>query len=216
MIQEFYILNSRVASNAESTARNQIEHIKRRQADVLHEFEKKPKKQNVIAPAFQWAQSLENVFISVKFAYRIDGPGCLDIFDETVEITSKSINMTAFCRIDKQVNKYELYLPLFGEVDIDNSTFEIASVGRLYINLDKIKTERWRRLLSTTDKLPNMSLWWDQHEKYEDDLLKHTQFETDESMENFIHIDNSPPPKKKEKKKKKKELNFGTIEIEED
>jgi len=80
---------------------------------------------NVINPAFQWAQSLENVFLSVKFAYRIDGPGCLDIFDEVVEITSDHLNMTAFCKIDKQVMKYELFIPFYGIVDAENSTYEL-------------------------------------------------------------------------------------------
>lgn len=55
-----------------------------------------------------------------------------------------------------------------------------------------------------------MQTWWEIHEKHEEALLKHTQFETDESMEEFIHIDNSPPKKKKkvkaDKKKKKGKL----------
>ena len=55
-----------------------------------------------------------------------------------------------------------------------------------------------------------MGLWWDLHSKYEESLLNHTTFETDEEqMEGLIHIQNTPPKKekggKKEKKKQKKE-----------
>jgi len=109
---------------------------------------------------------------------------------------------------DKQVMKYSLYLPLFGKIDVDPSYYEVQSVGRIYIHLFKLnKPERWRRLLEGTEKPPNMSLWWEIHEKYDEDLVKHTQFETDDEIEQFIHIDNSGAKKKKKSKKQKKESN---------
>jgi hypothetical protein len=89
-------------------------------------------------------------------------------------------------------------LELFDAVDVQLSKYEQSSVGRLYVNLVKEgRPKRWRRLLTQTEKLPNQQLWWELHDKYEEALLNHTQFETDESMEQFIHIDNSSPKKKK-------------------
>lgn len=87
--------------------------------------------------------------------------------------------------------KYELFIDLFEEIDPDTSYFEFESVGRLYMNLTKAnKPSRWRRLQKSTEKLPNMQLWWEIHEKHEESLLKHTTFDTDEDeMENFIHIE---------------------------
>ena len=55
-----------------------------------------------------------------------------------------------------------------------------------------------------------MQIWWELHEKHEEKLLNHTQFETDEDfMEGLIHVDNSPKKNKKkgtnsDKKKKSK------------
>lgn len=47
-----------------------------------------------------------------------------------------------------------------------------------------------------------MGLWWDLHSKYEESLLNHTTFETDEEqMEGLIHIQNTPPKKEKGGKK---------------
>ena len=47
-----------------------------------------------------------------------------------------------------------------------------------------------------------MQLWWEIHERYEDKLLSHTQFETDEDfMEGMIHIEK---PKRKKAPKAKK------------
>jgi hypothetical protein len=165
----------------------------------------------VISPAFQWAQSLDHVLFSVKFATRMDSPGCLDTFDPNVTITSTQFLLNISCRIDKQIFRYELELDLFDEIDTNSSYFELGSVGRLYANLTKVgRPNRWRRLLkSATEKPSNMQLWWEIHEKHEDALLKHTQFETDEDfMENsgIINIENGKPRKmtKKEKKAAKK------------
>jgi hypothetical protein len=100
--------------------------------------------------------------------------------------------------------KYELDLPLFDEVDVDESKYELGSVGRLSVNfVKKGRPNRWRRLLSSTEKMPNMGILWEIHEKHEQALLNHTQFETDESMEHLIHIDNTPKKTKKSKKDKK-------------
>ena len=54
--------------------------------------------------------------------------------------------------------------------------------------------------------MPNMHLWWELHERYDEALLKHTQFETDEDFmeqSGMINIDNNKPPKKKKNSKKK-------------
>ena len=96
-------------------------------------------------------------------------------------------------------------MELFENVDLNSSYFELGSVGRLYANFTKAdRPSRWRRLLKQTEKMPNLSLWWELHERYDEALLKHTQFETDEDfMEGLINIDNSGSKKKKSKKAKK-------------
>lgn len=76
----------------------------------------------------------------------------------------------------------------------------------------KDKPSRWRRLLKSTEKLPNMALWWELHDKYRDDLLNHTTFETDENMEQFIHIADTPKPKKKKGSKSKSKNSNAKIE----
>lgn len=69
---------------------------------------------------------------------------------------NRTFNFTIYCRIDKQVNKYELNLDLFSDIDPSNSTWELNSVGRVMVFLDKTnKPERWRRLTKSKDKLKN-------------------------------------------------------------
>lgn len=131
----------------------------------------------------------------------MDSPGCLDTFDPNITITNNSFVLLINCRIDKQVFRYELNLELFDDIDTNSSYFELGSVGRLYANLTKAsRPSRWRRLLKQTEKMPNMQLWWEIHEKHEEKLLSHTQFETDEDfMENIVKVDTPKIKKKKEK-----------------
>lgn len=77
-----------------------------------------PKEIPVIEPAFQWAQSLNQTFIEVKFSTRFDSPACLDLFDKKYEIDQdgKAISVQAMCRNDKKLLQYSLKLTLFGEV----------------------------------------------------------------------------------------------------
>ena len=77
--------------------------------------------------------------------------------------------------------RYELYLEFFDKINVNTSYYEFSSVGRLYLNLEKPnKPSRWRRLLQQTEKINNMQIWWEIHDKYEESLLNHTTFETDE------------------------------------
>ncbi len=145
--------------------------------------------------------------LSVKFATRMDSPGCLDTFDPNITITKDAFNLSISCRIDKQVYKYELYLELFEDIDLDLSYYELGSVGRLYANLTKAnKPSRWRRLLKQTEKIPNMQIWWEIHERHEEKLLSHTQFETDDDFmdSGIINVQSGKKPKKMPQAKGKK------------
>ena len=71
---------------ADSTVRNAIEYVKNQQQSVLHSLEAVSPEIISINPAFQWAQNLDNVYISIKLATRYDSPGCIDIIEKNIEI----------------------------------------------------------------------------------------------------------------------------------
>ncbi len=91
---------------AESTVRNAVDQVRKQQNNVLNVLEGAQmmtlsKGVKTISPAFQWAQSLDHVFLSVKFATRMDSPGCLDTFDKNITLGNNSFAMYISCRIDK-------------------------------------------------------------------------------------------------------------------
>ena len=69
-----------------------------------------------VEPSLRWGQSPDNVFIEVKYATRFDSPACLDIFDQNITINEKLLSISAMCRNDQQLLKYELELELHGDV----------------------------------------------------------------------------------------------------
>jgi len=54
--------------------------------------------------------------IEVKFATRFDSPACLDIYDDVVSLVNKTLSISAMCRNDKKLLKYELSIELFEDV----------------------------------------------------------------------------------------------------
>lgn len=101
---------TRVFVGAESTVRNAIEQVKNKQTNLLLNFEKTPKGVSVIAPAFQWAQSLDYVYLTIKFATRFDTPGCLDTYDENITISPRNFNMTIFCKHVTKTTQSKIFI----------------------------------------------------------------------------------------------------------
>ena len=67
-----------------------------------------------VSPSVRWAQSIDNIFMEVKFATRVDSPACLDLFDQVVEIIeNQKLKVQAMCRNDKKLLKYSLEVELY-------------------------------------------------------------------------------------------------------
>lgn len=81
------------------------------------------------------------------------------------------------CRNDKVLMQYKLALDLYDTVS--DSKFEVKSVGRLGVTLQKSEKSRWDNLLKigegSRQKPGNMIVWWEMLDKYEEDLDKWTK-----------------------------------------
>ena len=49
----------------------------------------------MVYPAFQWAQSLGNVYLDIKYSHKLDSPGHLEVVNETVNITKEGVMLSA-------------------------------------------------------------------------------------------------------------------------
>ena len=157
-----------------------------------------------VFPASKWAQSLDEIFIEIKFAHRHDSPGCLEIKDMKVELSEKSVKLTGYCVLGDVPIKMNYYIETFDKIDTKSSKHFVSSVGRYQFNLKKKKINSyWKQLLNDNMKIPNnMRVWFEMKEKYQDQLSKYEIDENDDILQAMIEA-----AEKNEKKKIKKDKN---------
>jgi hypothetical protein len=89
-------------------------HIRSQIKELTNLLRIKKGEKRIIAPAFEWTQSGDAVFLNVKLSHKIDTPatlGCV-LTPESVTMTKESLTLTAPCPI--QHKTFELKLDLFG------------------------------------------------------------------------------------------------------
>lgn len=129
----------------------------------------KPLSSSVLAPAYQWAQSGSELYVSVKFAHKFDAPATL-VNKENIDEVSFS-NRSVVVRASKSSKRFLLELALLRDIDPVNCSWSSASVGRATLTLRKAGPFRewWPRLLASKTKPPNQHVWWDKQEAFEDE-----------------------------------------------
>ncbi|KAG5179123.1 hypothetical protein JKP88DRAFT_201323 [Tribonema minus] len=141
-----------------------------RQLNSLKSVLEASKPMQQLSPAFEWAQSGNEVFISVKFAHKVDAPATLGVAVDSVDMVGDRVTLKASTTGRKQ---FLLDLQLFGDIDPEASTWQLGSVGRCTLQLKKMqeKPSRWPSLLKEGfKKPPNMHFWYDKHESYSEEL----------------------------------------------
>ena len=157
-----------------------------------------------VFPAFQWAQSLNEIFLEIKFAHRHDSPGCLEIKDLNVKFGSNTVDLIGYCVLGDVPIKIDFHIKTWAEISKENSTHGFGSVGRYQITLKKKEAGKyWNRLLPEGQSIPNnMRVWFEMKEKFEESLK---EFEKDDDDEEFNKELEEIKKKKAEGKKKNKE-----------
>lgn len=122
---------------------------------------------STIAPAFQWAQSPNEIFINVKFAHKLDAPATLNVEAESVSINDTALALKA---TDGRKN-FRLNIDFLRKIDPNESTWSMASVGRMTLTLKKKDgPDNWPRLTKSKKKPNNIHFWWELHEKHAREL----------------------------------------------
>ena len=110
-----------------------------------------------IPPAYEWAQSVDQVFLQVKWAHKLDAPATLGCKPEPPAFGADSVAFRAEC----QRKAFALQLQLWGNVSVEQCTWASASVGRASVTLRKAADGPWPRLLKGSARPPGQHIWWD-------------------------------------------------------
>jgi hypothetical protein len=180
-----------------------INNLQKKLEDIHNKFRFDESDFQVVAPAFQWAQSMDHMFIEIKFAHRHDSPGCLEVKNETVEIFQNLIVFQAYCVLGDVPIKFHLALDLWQDINKEESTHRFGSVGRYQLNLKKMQGGMyWDKILKDNVEKPhNMKVWWEMREKYIDQIQSYID---DDEEEEFKRETEEIHREAKEKRKKRR------------
>ena len=168
-----------------------------------HRFEKK--QYQIVSPAFKWAQSLEDIFIEIKFAHRHDSPGCLEIKDMNVDIKNDSVKFEGYCVLGDVPIKIDFKIDTFKVLNVSECTHGASSVGRYQITLKKGEKSFWKKLLKEDSPIPpNMRIWFEMKEKYQEELKEYEEKEEKENDNIDKLLDKIEKKKKKQEKNRKR------------
>ena len=184
---------------------NSINEIQNELEQIMKENRFQEENYKIISPAFQWAQSLSHIYIDVKFSFRLDSPGCLEINNLNIEINDNKINLIGTCTLDDSPIKFELNLDCLHSFDKDKSEFKIPTQGRYHLFLKKKENKYWERLLSDEKlNISNMKIWYEMKNKYSHELKEFEKNNDDDDEKSFEDIEKEYLERKKKKKNKKK------------
>lgn len=160
----------------------------------------------VVVPAIQWAQSLNQVFLHIKFSHRHDSPGCAEVKNLNIDLLPNELYMTAYCVQADIPIKFELKLPFFVPIAPEESKHSEEANGRYVFSLMKGQTGMfWDRLVHNPEDYPkNTKMWLEMHEKYKNEVEK---FMEDDEEEEFKQLMADISKKKKKGRKKKVTFN---------
>lgn len=184
--QEWWEATTQLVAKAVTKGTEIGEDVKKRAVDKKRVIEKliqtidsKAKVQRVI-PAYQWAQSPDKLFIDVKFAHRLDSPGCLEIKNEVITLEEDRITFVGFCTQSSHRIKFDLDIELHAKIVPDSSSHTMSSVGRLTFTLTKAESAAWPQ--PTKGKKPlNVHVWWEMKERYQKQMNKLTGEEDEDA-----------------------------------
>ena len=191
--------------------------------DVYNKHKYSETQYQTVFPASKWAQSMDEVFIEVKFAHRHDSPGCLEMKNLKVELKERSVKLVGYCVLGDVPIKMDFDIKLWNKINVRESKHFESSVGRYQFNLVKKKKDNyWKKLMDDKMSIPsNMRVWFEMKEKYQEQLEKYENDEFDEELKDMMETikqeekkkDNKKNKTKTKKKKKKKKSKTNTTDL---
>lgn len=118
-------------------------------------------------PAAKWGQSFEEVTFFLKYASRIDSPGCNDVTEQSEQVKiingAMQLSVTGLCVLAGRPVRFVLDLPLFEEVQPSSIKTVAAGVGASIITIKKKKVGIWPQIWKRgfNKKGIPITVWWE-------------------------------------------------------
>lgn len=213
-----YVINltTKKRFHFKETLHNAVNNYQKKLEYIYNKYTFDDNEYQIVSPAFRWAESIDKVYIEIKYAHRHDSPGCLELENRKFVINNEG-NVLYFegdCVGTENPIKFILNITLYDKIDKQMSIGKESSVGRFVCELKKQKENVWRRLLKDEEMMNginNMKIWFEMQERYkseinnEDNNIDNTNNEDDDDIDKeFDKIKKQMKAEKKRNKKRKK------------
>ena len=191
------------------TLSNSINSVEKELNDIYNKYKFSKQEYQIVTPATQWAQSMSEIFLEIKFSHRHDSPGCLEVNNLNINIFNNTILLNAECVLGDIPIRFELNFSCLYEFKNNQSTVNAGSVGRYQLKLKKKEDKYWSRLLKNEEDTPtNLRTWFEMKNKYDGEMKQYIKSnEIDDNDKSFEDIADEIKKKIKKNKKKKKKKN---------
>ena len=203
-LDNLYLDNIRFSQNLS----NAVSNIETTLQQIKKEYRYIETKKIIKKPAFQWAQSLNKVFLEIKYSSSFTSPGCLEVSNFSLNVRDNNkMTLQAECFVDnEQLIQFVLVIDLFGDVENIDIINDKESGSKYLVILNKKEDMFWEKLLRGSEKEFNMKEWFEMKIKYKDELKNFYQEEEEKSYDEIEKelLENKKKRKKKGKKKRNK------------
>ena len=206
-LEKYLSLLKKNKINFSSSLEISINSFKKKLKDLHNKYKYSINEYKIISPAFQWAQSLNDIYIEIKFSHRLDSPGCLELNNLNVTIKNESVNLIGYCILGDVPIKINFYIETFQEIDFENSTHGFFGlIGKYQIKLRKKNLGMfWDKLLKDGSiNFSNMGIWFEMKEKFENEIKKFEEQIDKEKFDQEVYQIEKEVKEKKERRDKKK------------
>ena len=136
-----------------------------------------------IFPSYEWAQSMNYIFINIKYSHKWSAPGCVEVSKEHTTIFENLVMQTAYCFMGDNPMKFILNLDLYDHINEKESKFSSSSVGRYMLTLKKQNNSYWKSLhRKGADQPDNMRVWIEMSQKYYNETEKYINDSEEEEV----------------------------------
>lgn len=189
--------------------RSAINNIEAQLDDIANKFSFNEEDFQKVVPSLRWAQSLNNVFIQIKFSHRLDTPGCTEVENIRTLIDDTYVSLIADCVLSDIPIRFNLNLPLINPIDKRKSSF-INKLSGAYFDLIKQNAKYWPNIISVENKKEynQIAIWYEMKDKYANELKEYEapgdEEKSYEEIEEELKKQMLEERKKRNKKKIKK------------
>ena len=167
---EFYLnLLSKSGVQYRDTLNLYLSSLKSKLTHIESRFKFSESDYKKIVPAMKWAQSMDQIYILIKFADSFENPACFELNNLDYKFETSKFILKAFCILKEKPFEFVVDMKLWKEILPKNSSFELNNgIATVIMSKENNKTI-WENLFENGQNF-KLKIWFEMKEKHLNEL----------------------------------------------